>query len=100
MLKSRSGHEKIFFENIVAPSFSPQRNQGITKSEAMATIHVIRGTDNTIIKGMDALELLYGQVGLGWVFALSKLPVLGEFAQIIYKARVCAALYGTRFAQR
>ena len=40
MLKSRAGHEKIFFENIVAPSFTPQRNAGITKKDAMATIHV------------------------------------------------------------
>ena len=36
MLKSRGGHEKIFFENIVAPEFTPERNDGITKTEGAA----------------------------------------------------------------
>ena len=85
MLKSRSGHEKIFFENIVAPEFTPERNDGITKSEAMATIHVIKADSGTVIKGMEALELLYDQVGLGWVFVLSRLPLIGEAANLIYK---------------
>ena len=105
MLKSRSGNEKIFFENIVAPEFTPQRNQGITKKDAMATIHVSAfpvlrisrfvaliihvasavKVDGSIVKGMEALELLYGQVGLGWVFVLSRLPLLGQAAELIYK---------------
>ena len=84
MLKSRAGHEKIFFENIVAPEFTPQRNANISKKDAMATIHVIK-VDGSIVKGMEALELLYGQVGLGWVFALSRLPLLGQAAELIYK---------------
>jgi len=36
MLKSRRGVEGIYFENIVGDEFSAARNQGITKSEAMA----------------------------------------------------------------
>jgi polyphosphate glucokinase len=84
MLRSRRGSEDIYFENIVASSFSAAANAGITKDEAMATIHVI-SRDGGISKGMPALELLYGQVGLGWVFQLSKLPVLGQAAEMIYK---------------
>ena len=38
MLKSRAGHEKIFFENIVAPSFTPQRNAGIQKKDAVRSL--------------------------------------------------------------
>lgn len=34
---------------------------------------------------MEALSELYGQVGLGWIFALAKLPLLGAAAEIVYK---------------
>jgi predicted NBD/HSP70 family sugar kinase/thiol-disulfide isomerase/thioredoxin len=51
----------------------------------MATIHVIRVKDGAITTGMPALELLYSAVGLGWVFALSRLPVIGQAAELIYK---------------
>ena len=61
MLRGRRGHEQIYFENIVAPTFSSDANAGITKEEAMATIHVIK-RDGTVERGMQALETLYGVV--------------------------------------
>ncbi len=84
MLRGRRGHENIYFENIVAPTFSAAANAGISKSDAMATIHVIK-RDGSILKGMDALATLYDVVGLGWVFQLTKLPVMGQAAEMIYK---------------
>lgn len=85
MLKSRPGNERIYFENIVDPAFSPQQNEGITKTVAMATIHVIKASDGSIVRGLDALELMYGVVGLGWVLQLAKLPLIKEIAELIYK---------------
>ena len=61
MLRGRRGHEQIYFENIVAPTFSSEVNAGISKEEAMATIHVIK-RDGTVERGMQALETLYGVV--------------------------------------
>ena len=61
MLRGRRGHEDIYFENIVAPTFSSAANAGISKEDAMATIHIIK-RDGTILKGMDALATLYDVV--------------------------------------
>jgi len=71
-------------ENIVAPDFLPARNAGISKEEALATIHVI-AADGSVLRGLDALTLLYGLVGLGWVMALAKLPGLSAAAELVYK---------------
>mmetsp|Transcript_20577 Transcript_20577/g.57091 ORF Transcript_20577/g.57091 Transcript_20577/m.57091 type:complete len:400 (-) Transcript_20577:1301-2500(-) len=84
MLKSRRGHEGIYFEDIADPNYSPRRNQGISYADAMDTIHVIK-RDGEIIKGMDALTALYQQVGLGWVFVLARLPILNKIAEFIYR---------------
>jgi len=84
MLRSRKGHENIYFEDITSPNFSPIRNKGITYEAAMDTIHVIN-KKGEIIKGMDGLTLLYSEVGLGWVFKLAQLPLLSKAADIVYK---------------
>ncbi|EEH55457.1 uncharacterized protein MICPUCDRAFT_60148 [Micromonas pusilla CCMP1545] len=85
LLKSKRGHEKIWFEDIAAPTFAPDKNEGITFEEAMATIHVIKSKDNSILTGMDALTSLYDITGMGWLFKLAKLPVLSTAANVAYK---------------
>jgi len=84
MLKSRKGHENIYFEDIASPSFSSVENEGILYDSAMETIHVIK-KDRSILQGMDALTSLYEEVGLGWMFKLANLPVFSAAAELIYK---------------
>lgn len=62
----------------------PQAPSLMGRTRAQATIHVIK-RDGTIVKGLDGVRVLYDAVGLGWVMQLAKLPVLGEFAEMIYK---------------
>mmetsp|Transcript_8087 Transcript_8087/g.36296 ORF Transcript_8087/g.36296 Transcript_8087/m.36296 type:complete len:826 (-) Transcript_8087:111-2588(-) len=85
LLKSKKGHEKIWFEDIADPKYSPDKNEGITFEEAMATIHVIKSKDATTMTGMEALTALYDITGMGWLFKLAKLPVLSSAAEIAYK---------------
>mmetsp|Transcript_7196 Transcript_7196/g.18480 ORF Transcript_7196/g.18480 Transcript_7196/m.18480 type:complete len:777 (-) Transcript_7196:244-2574(-) len=84
MLRSRKGHENIYFEDITAPAYSPVRNKGITYEVAMETIHVITKKGDIVV-GMDGLTMLYSEVGLGWVFKLAQLPLISKVAEIIYK---------------
>ena len=51
----------------------------------MATIHVIKAEDKSILTGMEALTALYDITGMGWLFKLAKLPVLSSAAEIAYK---------------
>ena len=88
-----AGHEDIYFENIMSDKFTPERNQGILKADAMKEIHVIRRSDGAIVKGMDGLPLLYDAVGLGWVFMLAKLPLLGQ----VRERTIPCFSYGRRY---
>jgi len=83
MLKSRKGHEDIYFEDIADPKYSPLKNAGISYEDAMETIHVIKA-DESILTGMPALSALYDQVGLGLVFKLAQLPLFSQAAELIY----------------
>ena len=85
MLRSRRGGSRIYYENIVADGFSSAANAGITKADALATIHVIRAKDGAVLRGLEALTAMYDLVGLGWVFQLAKLPGLSQAAEILYK---------------
>ena len=68
----------------MADSFSSEANAGISRADALATIHVIK-RDGTILTGLVALTAMYDLVGLGWVFKLAKLPGLSAAAEILYK---------------
>ncbi|KAK3245275.1 hypothetical protein CYMTET_45147 [Cymbomonas tetramitiformis] len=85
MLKGRKGVENIYFEDISSSAYDPRKNKDVQFADAMATIHVIRNEDDTILTGMEALKSLYSAVGLGWVFQLSQLPVVSLAAQLLYK---------------
>jgi hypothetical protein len=51
MLKSRRGHEQIYFEDISNPNYSARRNAGISYEDAMDTIYVItKGGDIIIVR--------------------------------------------------
>eukprot|EP00959_Pyramimonas_sp_CCMP1952_P385651 8081859-Pyramimonas_sp.AAC.2 len=39
MLKSKKGHEQIYFEDINVPTYTPIDNEGISYESAMETIH-------------------------------------------------------------
>ena len=49
MLKSRRGHEAIYFEDISSPDYSPRRNSGISYADAMDTIHVIKKDGSVVL---------------------------------------------------
>lgn len=86
MLRSRRGSDSIYFENLVAPGFEPGANNGITKEEALKTIHVIdAGRGGTIVTGLAGIEALYGAVGLGWLMRLARLPLFAQAAEIAYQ---------------
>eukprot|EP00899_Mesostigma_viride_P013965 jgi/Mesvir1/2256/Mv19303-RA.1 len=84
MLRSRSGSERIWFEDFTVPAYDPKANKDISVKEAMDTIHVIT-PEGSVLKGLDGLSVLYGAVGLGWLFTLAKFPMFSPLAQLAYK---------------
>ena len=73
----------ILFTDIAAPDFDPQAYAGSTMDTLMAEIHG-RLPDGTMVTGVEVFRQLYGAVGLGWLFAPTKWPVIKQIADWAY----------------
>jgi len=81
-LRRRDRKETVSFIDIAAPDFDPTP-LGKTHSALMAKMHV-RTPDGTWRQGMEAFRRLYAAVGLGWLLAPTRLPLLRELADKAY----------------
>mmetsp|Transcript_34578 Transcript_34578/g.136340 ORF Transcript_34578/g.136340 Transcript_34578/m.136340 type:complete len:151 (-) Transcript_34578:2646-3098(-) len=49
----------------------------------MARIHAVL-PDNRTVVGVEAFRLVYTRLGMGWIYAFTKIPILRKVAQGIY----------------
>lgn len=83
MLARRDRAGRLALEDISAPGFSPAR-YGRSREELMARIHGVL-PDGTVIEGMEVFRRAYAAVGLGWLLAPSRWPLLGGLFDRAYR---------------
>lgn len=84
MLKRRDeGKGKIAFVDIASPAYDPRENAGISFESAMGNIHGIL-PDGRVITNVEVFRKLYEAVGLGWVYAITKIGPIGKAAEAVY----------------
>jgi len=84
MLKGRDAPQgRIDFVDIASKDYGPDWNMGLTFENAMSTIHCIEA-DGSVHTGVPVFRMLYEQVGLGWVYAVTKNETVGKVAQGVY----------------
>ncbi|AFY57213.1 hypothetical protein Riv7116_4800 [Rivularia sp. PCC 7116] len=81
--KKDAGRGKVAFVDIAADDYNPEENAGIDFETAMGRIHGILA-DGTVIKNVEVFRRVYETLGMGWVYAITKLPILGAIANFIY----------------
>ncbi|MGF1675844.1 MAG: thiol-disulfide oxidoreductase DCC family protein [Rivularia sp. (in: cyanobacteria)] len=81
--KRDGGRGKVAFVDIAADDYNPEENGGIDFETAMGRIHGIL-PDGTVIKNVEVFRRVYEALGMGWVYAITKLPILGSLANFIY----------------
>jgi predicted DCC family thiol-disulfide oxidoreductase YuxK len=80
MLRNQDG--LLRFVDVSVPGFdSPPK--GVTTAELLELIHGVQA-DGTVLKGVPVFERAYQAVGLGWVMAPVRLPVLRALADRLY----------------
>lgn len=82
--KRDAGRGLVAFVDIAADDYSPEANGGIDFEAAMGRIHAVLA-DGTIVKNIEVFRLVYETLGMGWVYAITKLPVIGAIADKIYE---------------
>ena len=68
------GRNRIVIDDITAAGFDPSQ-YGVTMHGLMGQIHGVH-PDGSLVKGMEVIRRAYDAVGLGWLLAPTKWPVL------------------------
>ena len=83
LTKKDRGRGIINFVDIADPNYDPQDHANIDFATAMGRIHAILA-DGTVIKNVEVFRRVYEELGMGWVYAVTKIPLLGAIADWIY----------------
>ena len=69
-------------EDIAAVGFDPAR-YGLTRGEVTASLHGIL-PDGHVVRGLEAIRKAYQAVGLGWLVAPTRLPIVHGALNVMY----------------
>ena len=83
-LQSKNQKGALSFIDINTSDFSSDLKYGITYKQAMDRIHAMK-SDGSVIKDIKVFQEAYSLIGLGWIYAPTKLPILDKFIEFIYR---------------
>lgn len=83
LTKKDAGRGIVKFVDISSLDYDPQGHQGIDYATAMGVIHAIL-PDGTIIRNVEVFRQVYESLGMGWVYAITRLPLAGAIANSLY----------------
>ncbi|MGF1481448.1 MAG: thiol-disulfide oxidoreductase DCC family protein [Cyanophyceae cyanobacterium] len=81
--KRDAGRGIVKFVDIADPNYDPQQHGGVDFATAMGRIHAVL-PDGTVIKNVEVFRRVYEALGMGWVYAATKLPIIGPIVDKIY----------------
>lgn len=83
-LKSKDGDLNLIkFVDIALDDYVPDDHAGIDFETAMGRIHAVL-PDGTIVQNVEVFRQTYDILGLGWIYAITKIPVFGYLADSLY----------------
>lgn len=84
MLQRRdAGKNKIAFVDVAADDYDASQHANISFELAMERIHAVL-PDGTVVKDVEVFRRLYEEVGLGWVYSITKNPTVEKAANAVY----------------
>ena len=83
LTKKDAGRGLVQFVDIASDDYDPQDNEGIDFATAMGRIHAIL-PNGKVIKNVEVFRQVYEHLGMGWVYAATKLPIIGAIVDRIY----------------
>ena len=82
-MQSRNQKGFLEFIDINSSDFSSRFNNRIPYKQAMERIHAFK-SDGSIIKNIKVFQEAYDLIGLGWIYAPTKIPIVDKFFEFIY----------------
>ena len=81
--KKDAGRGIVKFTDIADIDYNPEENGGIDFETAMGRIHAVRA-DGTVVKNVAVFQEVYEALGIGWIYAPTKWPVIGSLVNKLY----------------
>ena len=82
-MQSKNQEVTLKFIDINTPGLSLEHEYGITYRQAMERIHAIE-SDGSVIKDIKVFQEAYKLIGLGWIYAPTKLPIIDSLTLLMY----------------
>jgi predicted DCC family thiol-disulfide oxidoreductase YuxK len=83
LLQRDAGRGIVKFVNIADLNYRPEDNGGVDFATAMGRIHAVL-PDGRVIKNVEVFRRIYEELGMGWLYAITKLPLFGAIADWLY----------------
>lgn len=77
------GQWALAFVDIDRPDYDPDVYQGISYREAMGRIHGVEASGE-VLQNLAVFRRAYELVGLGWLYAPTRWPLIGPLAEALY----------------
>ncbi len=81
--KKDAGRGLVKFTDIASLDYNPAQNGGVDFETAMGRIHAVRA-DGSIVKNVAVFQEVYDAIGIGWMYAPTKWPIVGPLVNKIY----------------
>lgn len=81
--KKDAGRGLVKFTDIADLNYRPEDNGGVDFETAMGRIHAVLA-DGTVVKNVEVFQRTYDALGIGWIYAATKWPVIGPIIDKIY----------------
>ncbi|ERN42411.1 hypothetical protein KR51_00009350 [Rubidibacter lacunae KORDI 51-2] len=79
-----SGRGLVNFVDIASDGYAVEAHGGVNYATAMGRIHAVLPAGSTIA-GVEVFRRVYEILGLGWVYAPTRWPVVGAFVDRVYE---------------
>lgn len=84
LTKRDAGRGLVAFVNIADDDYNPEEHGGVDFETAMGRIHAVL-PDGTLIKNVEAFRRIYEILGIGWIYAATKWPIIGFIVDRLYE---------------
>jgi predicted DCC family thiol-disulfide oxidoreductase YuxK len=81
--KKDAGRGLVAFVDIADDRYLPEENGGVDFETAMGRIHAVL-PDGSVIRNVEVFRQVYETLGMGWVYAATKLPIVGAMVDKLY----------------